>query len=450
MKKKPKGKRSQKGWYLLFSLLFYSAAFYYINITVYHGTDYIETALFAFAALFVVFVLLLFNVHKIVFNFFYIPLKRLFHAAKKEAKTQKGKRQGNAFKRYRSIFAIILYFLISGLLIYSVVIDGVQTNERVVDIVTSAILTELVFLIIICSWQYLFYIIPDILDQSIDAKNGFILTLSAAVMVLFIIFQIFEIIYLAEIMIFILIIGFVALLGVNLNMIIGEINIFQNLMDKHNKTVTKVVFLIFFSFHIYVILYASVVAYSIYIWEPDSYNFSYQAEETVLIETVYDFDGDPINQVYDGLGNSIDTVYDSFGNELDTFYDEESLNPVTQIYTETGTQITSFYDDEGVYINTVYDSTGNELYNYFYNDGQLSATSIEDVRYTYGDFLYYTIVTVSTLGYGDISPSYDYNIAQIWGGFLSMYGLTFFALSIGFVSNIAMEGVTVIREKDEK
>jgi hypothetical protein len=28
-----------------------------------------------------------------------------------------------------------------------------------------------------------------------------------------------------------------------------------------------------------------------------------------------------------------------------------------------------------------------------------------------------------------------------WGAFLGVYGLTFFALSISFVSNIAMEGV---------
>ncbi|MEC9485263.1 MAG: potassium channel family protein [Candidatus Izemoplasma sp.] len=448
--KKNNSKRSQKEWYLLFSGLFYVGAFYYINITVYHGTDYIETGLFAFAALFVVFVLLLFNVHKIVFNFFYLPLNRLFKEAKKEVKSSKKKIQNTTFKRYRSIFAIILYVLISGLLIYSVVVDGVQTNERVIDIVSSAILTELVFLVIICSWQYLFYIIPDILDQSIDAKNGFILTLSAAVMVMFIVFQIFDIIYLAEIMIFILIIGFIALLGVNLNMIIGEINIFQNLMDKHNKTVTKVVFLVFFSFHIYVILYASVVAYSIYIWEPDSYNFSYQAEEQVIVDTVYDDNEIAITQVYDSLGSPIDTVYDSFGNELDTVYDEETNQVVDRIYTQTGTEIMHFYDSNGNYINTVYDEEGNQLFNYFYNGNGLSAFTIQDVKYTYGDFLYYTIVTISTLGYGDISPSYDYNIAQIWGGFLSMYGLTFFALSIGFVSNIAMEGVTVIREKDEK
>ncbi|MCF7925245.1 MAG: potassium channel family protein [Candidatus Izimaplasma sp.] len=445
-----KEKRSQKGRYLLFSILFYAAAFYYINISVYQGNDYIETALFAFAALFVVFVLLLFNVHKIIFNFFYLPLKRLFKEAQKEAKKKKGKQTKNTFKRYRSIFAIILYLLISGLLVYSVVTDGVQTNEAVVDIVISALLTELIFLVIISSWQYLFYIIPDILDQSIDAKNGFILTLSAGVMVVFIVFQVFEIVYLAEIMIFILIIGFIALLGVNLNMIIGEINIFQNLRDKHNKTVTKVVFLVFFSFHIYVILYASVVAYSIYIWEPASYNFTYQAEEQLVTETLYHQDGEVIDQVYDNLGEPITTVYDSSGNEITEFYDEETLTYVIDIYDATDTMIYDFYDQDTVLINDVFDEDGNELYNYFYNDGSLAAVITQDVTYTYGDFLYYTIVTVSTLGYGDITPSYDYNIAQIWGGFLSMYGLTFFALSIGFVSNIAMEGYTLTREKDDK
>ena len=67
----------------------------------------------------------------------------------------------------------------------------------------------------------------------------------------------------------------------------------------------------------------------------------------------------------------------------------------------------------------------------------------------YGDFLYYTVVTVSTLGYGDITPAQSYNIAQGWGGFLSMYGLTFFALSIGFVSNIAMRGVSAGREENK-
>ena len=93
---------------------------------------------------------------------------------------------------------------------------------------------------IVCSWQYLFNIIPNILEKSIDAKNGFILTLSAAVMIIFVLFQIFEISYLSELMIFILIIGFIALLGVNLNMIVGEINIFQNLRKRHSKTVFSV------------------------------------------------------------------------------------------------------------------------------------------------------------------------------------------------------------------
>ncbi len=88
--------------------------------------------------------------------------------------------------------------------------------------------------------------------------------------------------------------------------------------------------------------------------------------------------------------------------------------------------------------------------NTFYNDGVFACVADVKQPHTYGDFLYWTVVTVSTIGYGDVHPSTEYNIAMGWGGFLGLYGLTFFALSISFVSNIAMEGVNIVREEDEK
>jgi hypothetical protein len=401
----------------------------------------------------ILFVLLLFNVHRIVFNFFVLPFRRLFKQAKQEAKKEvifsvgKSKIQ-TTFNKYKSISTLIFYALISGALMYAVISDGITTSDKILSIVTQAALTEIVFLIIVCSWQYLFNIIPSILDKSIDAKNGFILALSAAVMVIYVIFMIFDINYLAEIMIFILIIGFIALLGVNLNMIVGEINIFQNIRDKHNKAITRIVFLVFFSFHIYVILYASVVAFSIYSWNNESYNFAYQEQENVVEYNLFDSDGNPINQVYDVLGAPINTVYDVNG-EIITEYIDEYDNPVDEIYDASNQIITTFYDDSGLVITKVLDEDGKPINDYFYNSGSLATVLQVDKVYTYGDFLYYTIVTITTLGYGDISPSYDYPIAQAWGGFLSMYGLTFFALSIGFVSNIAMEGVNSFRESDQ-
>ena len=48
-----------------------------------------------------------------------------------------------------------------------------------------------------------------------------------------------------------------------------------------------VVFLIFFSFHLYVLLYASVVAFSIYSWEPQAYNFSNTEYKEVVVDEVY-------------------------------------------------------------------------------------------------------------------------------------------------------------------
>jgi hypothetical protein len=441
LKEKKKKEPLGKAFYLVFAIVFYTAAFFYINNILYNNNDLVQSALFAFAALFVVFVLLLFNIHLIIFHFFYLPLERMFKQARQEAKkeivfsTGKNKMQ-TVFNKYKTIFTIVLYVLISGVLIYSSITRGLDNNEKILRIVTSALLSELLFLVIVCSWQYLFHIIPSILDKSIDAQNGFILTLSAAVMGIYILFQVFEIVYLAELMIFVLIIGFVALLGVNLNMIVGEINIFQNLRTKQSKTVTKIVFLVFFAFHIYVILYASVVAYSIYLWDNDSYHFSYQEYEEVIIPEVYNNSGNRITEVYDSLGNVIDTVYDVNGNIIQDFYDT-----TTTYYNVDGFAITDYYDESGFLIQSVFDENGQQLSNYFYYDGSLATSSQVPVQYTYGAFLYYTVVTVSTLGYGDITPSTSYNIALGWGGFLSMYGLTFFALSIGFVSNIAMEGI---------
>ena len=300
-----------------------------------------------------------------------------------------------------------------------------------------------------CSWQYLFNIIPSILDKSLDAKNGFILTLSAAVMVIYILFGIFKVTYLAEIMIFVLIIGFVALLGVNLNMIVGEINIFQNLRNRKNKAITRIVFLIFFGFHIYVILYASVVAYSIYSWESESYNFSYVEMENEINTNVFYRSGEPIDEVNDQFNVEIDTVYDSRGNTITNFIDEDGY-AIRDVYDVSGNMMSNFYEpDTTNVIQSVYDEEGKVYINFFYHAGTLGVQELVEIPADYGDFLYYTVVTVSTLGYGDITPSQSYNIAQAWGGFLSMYGLTFFALSIGFVSNIAMEGVVAVREEDK-
>jgi hypothetical protein len=102
--------------------------------------------------------------------------------------------------------------------------------------------------------------------------------------------------------------------------------------------------------------------------------------------------------------------------------------------------------DFAIPMNTSSDTSCNT----FYNDGVFACVADVKQPHTYGDFLYWTVVTVSTIGYGDVHPSTEYNIAMGWGGFLGLYGLTFFALSISFVSNIAMEGVNIVREEDEK
>ncbi len=440
-----------KVFYLVFALIFYTGAFFYINNIVYDNGDLLQSAIFAFAAVFVVFVLLLFNVHMMFINFFLLPFKRLFKQSKHELKKEiifsvgRNKVQ-TAINKYRSIFTLILYGLISIVLMYSVISGGIVRGNKILSIVTQSAMTELIFLIIVCSWQYLFNIIPSVLDKSLDAKNGFILTLSAAVMIIYVVFGIFDIVYLSEIMIFVLIIGFVALLGVNLNMIVGEINIFQNLRNRKNKAITRIVFLIFFGFHIYVIVYASVVAYSIYTWEPNSYNFAYPEMENVIDDNLFYSDGEPIDEVYTQMGVEIDVVYDNQGTEIIDFIDDDGY-AINDVYDASNFWIESFYQDDTSLIEFVFNEDGEQQTNYFYYEGTLASQNQELIPANYGDFLYYTIVTVSTLGYGDITPSQNFNIAQAWGGFLSMYGLTFFALSIGFVSNIAMEGVSARREE---
>ncbi len=342
---------------------------------------------------------------------------------------------------------MFLYLLIILILLGSQIYNGIIDEDKVLVIITQSSLTVLVFLIIVCSWQYLFNILPGILDKSIDAKNGFILTLSAAVMVIYVIFNIFNIAYLSELMIFILIVGFIALLGVNLNMIVGEINIFQNLKQKHSKTVTRVVFMIFFSFHLYVILYASVVAYSIYKWEPDTYNFSYVVYENENYSEIYDSSNELIQDVYYPVGVTLTDVYDFEGDVITEYLDNEGY-PILQVYDIDGTLIQEYYDvlNQPISnsISTFYTEDGVEIDTFYFNGSSLSGVISNEKTHDYGDFLYYTVVTVSTLGYGDITPSTEFGIAQAWGGFLSIYGFTFFALSISFVSNIA----TSSREDD--
>lgn len=450
--KKPKG----KVFYLILTIVFYTAVFFYINNIVYDNGNFLKSALFAFAALLVFFVLLQFNIHMIFVNFFRLPFKYLWAQTKMEIKkevllNEKASKSKFPFRRYKAFFTLTLYIIIIALLVGSQIYNGIIDEDKILVIITQSSLTLLVFLTIVCSWQYLFNILPEILDKSIDAKNGFILTLSAAVMVIYVIFNIFNITYLDEMMIFVLIIGFISLLGVNLNMIVGEINIFQNLKERHSKTVTRAVFMIFFSFHLYVILYASVVAYSIYKWEPETYNFSYEVNEYETIEGIYDGSNNLIQDIYYPSGTILTDVYDFDGNVMTKYLDEDGY-PISPVYDISGTRIQEYYDSFNHPYNAnwspVYDEFGNEVSAFYFNgntlEGILTKTKIHD----YQDFLYYTVVSVSTLGYGDITPSTEYGIAQAWGGFLSIYGFTFFALSISFVSNIAIEGATSSREDE--
>lgn len=455
-------KKLGKTFYLIFSVVFFAIAFFYINNVVYDNGDYIQSALFAFASLFVIFVLLNFGVHRILINFFRLPFKFLFEEAKAEIHkdiivdpNEKGMK--GRFSKYKAIFTIIIYSLILILLIGSQIWNGVLDGDKVLIIITQSLSTGLVFLVIVCSWQYLFNIIPDILENSIDAKNGYILTLSAIVMIIYVVFIIFDISYLAEMMIFILIIGFIALLGVNLNMIVGEFNIFKNLKNRssQNKSVTRAVFLIFFSFHLYIILYASVVAYSIYNWNPDTYNFTNFQYEDVVIENV-DYLGNEVMEVYDSNGALITTVYDESGNEVTEFIDEDGKY-ILVYYNSIGDPLRYYYSPTDINEISEVEKDGEFYYlganqfhelHFTYLGGTLVGIKSEAIPHTYGDMLYYAVITISSIGYGDISPNSNYALPQFWGGFLSIYGITFYALSIGYVSNIAGIGVSEKREED--
>ena len=451
-----------KTFYLIFGLAAYAAAFFYVNEVLYDSGDLVQSAIFAFAAVFIMFVLMLFNVHMLVINFFYLPFKRLFKQSRKEIYKEiifsvgKSKVQ-TAINKYRSLFTLILYFIIAIMLGYASVMGSLAQGDEILPLIASALITELIFLVVVCSWQYLFNILPSILEKSIDAKNGFVLTLSAAVIVIYIVFLILDIYVLAEIMIFLLIIGFVSLLGVNLNMIVGEINIFQNLRGRKSKAITRVVFTIFFAFHVYVVIYASVVAYSIYNWEPNSFVFNSAdmvQEITTDLSTSY---GTNLSTVYwdDDLDSVTDvvpltSVYNINGGIITDFIDTE-LQPLhTIVFDSSGRPIT-LYDQNGIEVETAMPSIPEiETCEVFYNNGSFACSVAVPQPHTYGDFLYWTVVTVSTIGYGDIHPSTEYNVAMVWGGFLGMYGLTFFALSISFVSNIAMEGYNSRREERKK
>lgn len=464
-KKESPNKKHGKTFYLILSIIVFGASFFYINNVVYDNNSWIESAVFAFMILFVMFLLLQFNIHMIFINFFRLPFKYLIEEAKlsieKEVIVDKRRKNifAKSFGKYRAIFTLTLYAVIFLLLVGSQVYAGILDGDKILLIITQSGFTGLVFVIIICSWQYLFNIIPNILEKSIDAKNGFVLTLSAFAMIIYVIFIVFDITFLAETMIFILIIGFIALLGVNLNMIVGEINIFSNLRDKKNKTVARIVFLIFFGFHLYVIMYASVIAFSIYRWNPEAYNtLNTPYDDTIYEDVQYldqsDFTWKDLDKVYDFQGNEINVVYNKFGDEINMFIDTNG-NVIDTVYNEDGVQHYDFYVliDDGFggtttqMIHELQSDNKSFFPNQFaYYDGTLVAYERREIPHSYGDFLYYTVVTVSTLGYGDITPNTNFTMAKSWGAFLGIYGVTFYALSIGFVSNIAIEGATQRKE----
>jgi hypothetical protein len=456
-KKSPLGKR----FYLFFSLFFYAGAFFYINSAVYDNNDYLQSAMFAFALLMFAFLLLYFNIHMILIKFFKLPLDYLLEQAKLEYRKdlivedeQTGIRK--RIGRYRTIFTLVLYILVFLGLVGSQVYNGIIDGDRVIVIVTQSLSTGLVYLLILCAWQYIFNIIPNLLENSIDAKSGFILTLSALILIVYVFFMMFNIAFLEEVMIFILIIGFILLLGVNLNMIVGEFNIFKNLKNRKGKSkaVTRMVFLIFFSFHLYIMIYASIVAFSIYDQNNDTYVFGNKEYDITLVDNVQ-FNGSTITSVYNQTSQRITKVYYEDGREIVDFYEHGAY--VTDYYNYDGSPIDGFYMFDGTPIDIV--TKGDESYpayqgvfasQYFvYYQGTLKGVEVKEVQHGYSDLLYYAVITISSIGYGDIHPNTNYLLPQFWGGFLSIYGITFYALSIGYVSNIAFMGVTDTKESEQ-
>lgn len=143
-------------------------------------------------------------------------------------------------------------------------------------------------------------------------------------------------------------------------MIVGEINIFQNLRNRKNKAITRIVFLIFFRFHIHVILYASVVSFSIYTWEPESYNFAYVEMENEIDTDLYYLSGEPIDEVDDQFNAEIKTVYDSQGSIINDFVDDDGY-AVIDVYDVSSNMIFNFYEPDTInLIQSVFDEEGRE------------------------------------------------------------------------------------------
>ena len=239
-------------------------------------------------------------------------------------------------------------------------------------------------------------------------------------------------------------------------MIIGEFNIFKNLRNRKTKSkaVTRAVFLIFFSFHLYIMIYASVVAYSIYDQNNDTYVFGNYEYDITLYDNVQ-FEGSTVHSVYDETGTRISRVYYEDGGEIIDFFEhgryateyyDRDGNPILDFYTSGGTLITSVTKGEETFFPYFHEFDSH--YFVFYQ-GTLKGVSVEEVQHGYSDMLYYAVITISSIGYGDIHPNTNYLLPQFWGGFLSIYGITFYALSIGYVSNIAFMGVTDTKESDK-
>ena len=64
--KEKRKSRYGKRFYLIFSVLFYAAAFFYINNVIYDNNDYLQSAMFSFALLMGAFLLIYFNIHGII------------------------------------------------------------------------------------------------------------------------------------------------------------------------------------------------------------------------------------------------------------------------------------------------------------------------------------------------------------------------------------------------